>query len=157
MPYDELYLAFLVYFNRDRDYFECHEVMEELWLSKDSDPLYKGLLQVAVGLFHVRDDNLAGSLKMLRSAASKLAVYPPDSLGINLGKLRDEVEQYIAKLSHDEERPFDYYDLTIDIVEPGLAQAVAEASLQVKKNIPLQLRRQRGPKHELRGLLKDNR
>ena len=32
MSYEPLYVAYLVYFNRDQDYFECHEVLEELWL-----------------------------------------------------------------------------------------------------------------------------
>ncbi|GGA44463.1 DUF309 domain-containing protein [Paenibacillus physcomitrellae] len=151
MKYEELYLAYLIYFNRDRDYFECHEVLEELWLARGSDPLYKGLLQVAVGLFHFRDGNVAGSLKMMRSAAAKLAGYPPDSLGIKLGKLRDELEVYVKRLSDYQEQPFDYYDLTIEISDPELAKAVEQASPLVKANVPLQLKRQRGPKHELRG------
>ncbi|ANS73855.1 hypothetical protein AWM70_04105 [Paenibacillus yonginensis] len=151
MKYEELYLAFLIYFNRDRDYFECHEVMEELWLARERDPLYKGLLQVAVGLFHFRDGNVRGSLKMLRSAAAKLADYPADSLGIDLGKLRGEVERYVQRLARYHEQTFDYYDLTIEIRDPELARAVEEASSKVKANAPLQLKRQRGPKHELRG------
>ncbi|GJM74097.1 hypothetical protein HMSSN036_63130 [Paenibacillus macerans] len=63
MSYEPLYVAYLVYFNRDRDYFECHEVLEELWLERDHDPLYKGLLQVAVGLFHARSGNVSGGRK----------------------------------------------------------------------------------------------
>ncbi|WP_313639078.1 DUF309 domain-containing protein, partial [Paenibacillus sp.] len=38
MAYEPLYLEYLVYFNRDRDYFECHEVLEELWLAQKRDP-----------------------------------------------------------------------------------------------------------------------
>lgn len=41
--YEPLYIDYLIYFNRDQDYFECHEVLEELWLECDRDPLYKGL------------------------------------------------------------------------------------------------------------------
>jgi uncharacterized protein len=151
MSYDPLYLDYLIYFNRDRDYFECHEVMEELWLSRASDPLYKGLLQVAVGLFHSRSGNAAGSLKMLKSAASRLASYPDDSLGIHLGKLKQEVVSYIEQLNEFSGNSFPHYDLTIEIADEGLRQAVEKRSGELKPNVPLQLKRQRGPKHELRG------
>ena len=40
MSYEPLYVAYLVYFNRDRDYFECHEVLEELWLERERDRRY---------------------------------------------------------------------------------------------------------------------
>ncbi|WP_238323048.1 DUF309 domain-containing protein [Gorillibacterium massiliense] len=42
--YDPLYIAFIWHFNGDRDYFECHEVLEELWLQENHDLLYQGLL-----------------------------------------------------------------------------------------------------------------
>ena len=32
--YDEKFVHFIVLFNVDQDYFECHEVMEELWLEE---------------------------------------------------------------------------------------------------------------------------
>ena len=72
MKNEPLYLAFLVYFNRDRDYFECHEVMEELWLAQESDPLYKGLLQIAVGLFHFRYGNVIGRITSYNVCYTKL-------------------------------------------------------------------------------------
>lgn len=29
--YPAEYLEYLVYFHADRDYFECHEILEEYW------------------------------------------------------------------------------------------------------------------------------
>lgn len=149
--YDPLYVAYLIYFNRDRDYFECHEVLEELWLACGSDPLYKGLLQVAVGLFHFRSGNLRGSRKMLESALDKLAPYPDDSLGIDLGRLKAETELYARKLAAFDRTPFAFYDLTIVITDPRLAELTQAVSAELKPNVPVQTKRQRGPKHELRG------
>ncbi|MCM3038509.1 DUF309 domain-containing protein [Paenibacillus motobuensis] len=150
MKNEPLYLAFLVYFNRDRDYFECHEVMEELWLAQESDPLYKGLLQIAVGLFHFRYGNVVGARKMLLSAVDRLKPYPIDSLGIDLGKLRSEAALYAAKLEAYEQNPFTHYDLTIDIIDPELREAVEQASAHISPNIPQRRRPMRGPKHEQR-------
>jgi len=141
MAYEKLYIAFLIYFNRDRDYFECHEVLEELWLARGSDPLYKGLLQVAVGLYHFRNGNVRGGMILLSRAAAKLKGYPEFTLGINLGKLVSESRDYAVRLGDFKERPFSYYDLNIEIVDEELAAEVETASSSIKPNIP----QRRGP------------
>ncbi|WP_194543876.1 DUF309 domain-containing protein [Paenibacillus sp. JZ16] len=136
MSYEPLYVAYLVYFNRDQDYFECHEVLEELWLARDRDPRYKGLLQVAVGLFHFRNNNVRGAYKMFISAVSRLERYPGDELGISMGKLVSEVREYAEQLSSYDVRPFPYRDLTIEIGDTELMQAVQLASERIQPNIP---------------------
>lgn len=148
MSYEPLYVAFLIYFNRDQDYFECHEVLEELWLDLDKDPLYKGLLQVAVGLYHFRNGNVIGGRKMLRSAHQRLAPYPDDTVGIDLGKLRNEVAQYADALDSYTTHPFEYYDLRIDVCDPRLMEEVELAAATIKPNIPQRRGPQRGAKHE---------
>ncbi|MHA0857946.1 DUF309 domain-containing protein [Paenibacillus sp. CMAA1364] len=142
MKYEELYVSYLVYFNRDQDYFECHEVLEELWLRKDKDPLYKGLLQVAVGLYHFRNHNITGARKMMYRALSQLEQYPCVSLGIDLGVLVTQVRQYASQLDQFETIPFPYYDLTILILDPQLQQNVDMAHLHIQPIIP----QRRGPK-----------
>ena len=102
--YDPLYVAFLWHFNGDRDYFECHELLEDLWLQENHDLLYQGLLQVAVGLYHHRNGNLGGAVKLLRQALTKLDLYPADPLGIDLGTLREECAAYLAGLQAGAER-----------------------------------------------------
>lgn len=150
MKYDPLYIAYLIFFNRDRDYFECHEVLEELWLARNREPLYKGLLQVAVGLFHFRRGNIKGSHKMLQSAADKLQDYADDSLGINLGRLKDDIRQLVDKLDLYSTEPIQYYDFTIQIIDSELERAVDIASSELMPNIPIQFHPQRGEKHALR-------
>ncbi|WP_339316004.1 DUF309 domain-containing protein [Paenibacillus sp. FSL R10-2734] len=141
MAYEPLYLEYLVYFNRDRDYFECHEVLEELWLAQKRDPLYKALLQVAVGLYHFRNHNVRGATIMLSGASAKLEGYPAVTLGIDLAKLVEEVKDYARRLESYEQRPFSYYDLTIDIIDPSLADQVETAAVAITPNNP----QRRGP------------
>ncbi|MNO96347.1 hypothetical protein D3C76_880150 [compost metagenome] len=146
MNYEELYISYLIYFNRDQDYFECHEVLEELWLLKNRDPLYKGLLQVAVGLYHFRNNNVVGGRKMMISAVQQLEQYPSLTLGIELGSLVSQTRHYAQKLENYEVKPFSYYDLSIVIVDPVLQQAVYSAEVAIKPNIP----QRRGPKRPYR-------
>lgn len=126
ITYDRLYLEFLYYFNEARDYFECHEVMEELWLEEGRSPLYQGLLQVAVGLYHHANGNVSGAIKLLTAALEKLESYPPDSLGISLGKLREDSREYLQKLLRIEQVPFKPYDLDIVIEDPSLSELMDE-------------------------------
>ncbi|MEO3944207.1 DUF309 domain-containing protein [Gorillibacterium sp. CAU 1737] len=133
MSYDPLYVAHLYYFNHERDYFECHEVLEELWLREGRSPLYQGLLQVAVGLYHHRNDNWNGAVKLFTGALQKLAPYPEDALGIDLGKLRQESEIYRAGLEKAMQagdlRQHPFHDLTIAIIDAALVEQVERLRL----------------------------
>ncbi|WP_340022658.1 DUF309 domain-containing protein [Paenibacillus sp. FSL K6-1096] len=141
MAYEPLYVAYLIYFNRDRDYFECHEVLEELWLKLDRDPLYKALLQVAVGLYHFRNGNVRGGRIMLMQSGEVLGRYPADTLGIDLAKLAREAAEYAERLEGYDLQPFAYYDLTIRITDPGLEEEILAAAQSLPPNVP----QRRGP------------
>ncbi|MBT2754853.1 DUF309 domain-containing protein [Mesobacillus foraminis] len=70
------YIEYLIHFHGDRDYFECHEVLEEYW--KETDPgnkrsIWVGLIQFAVSSYHFRRRNLAGALRTLEKAAEIIA------------------------------------------------------------------------------------
>lgn len=96
--YDEKFVHFVVLFNVDRDYFECHEVMEELWLEEGRNTLYQGLLQAAVGLHHWRNDNYSGAVKLFDQAQNKLIQYPEVIMGLDLGQLRADIQRSVEPL-----------------------------------------------------------
>ncbi|TVY04142.1 DUF309 domain-containing protein [Cohnella terricola] len=96
---DERFVAFVTYFNRDRDYFECHEVMEELWLENGRSSLLQGLLQAAVGLHHWDNGNRSGAVKLMKASLDKLGGYPDEMLGLDLRSLRDELEISLEALA----------------------------------------------------------
>lgn len=122
--YDRLYVAFVYYFNVERDYFECHEVMEELWLTEGRSPVFQGLLQVAVGLYHYRNGNASGAVKLFSQGIDKLQGQPEVLHGIRLGKLVEDSRQYVEKLQRLPGAPFAFYDLDIEIVDPALGELV---------------------------------
>lgn len=68
-------------YNQEK-YFECHEVLEDLWMESANSPLrdvFWIILQVAVSLYHLRNNNLAGAKSMLLKAESKRATLKFDS------------------------------------------------------------------------------
>lgn len=151
--YEPKYVEFLIYFNRDQDYFECHEVLEELWLERGRDPLYSGLLQIAVALYHFRNggvtqayDKIEGARKMLRTAIRKLSGYPADTLGIRLGKLVSDARLYLDRLERYEEEPFGFYPLQIELADPALTERVRLTAETLAPHIPQRTGYSRGPK-----------
>lgn len=132
--YPRLYVQFLYYFNVIRDHYECHEVLEELWFEEGRNPFYQGLLQVAVALYHFRNDNRGGAIKLFRSALDKLDDFPKDSLGIDLEKVRDDTKDYLERLEQYDAHPFDFYDLHIHIQDPELQQLVEKEGKLMRLN-----------------------
>ena len=128
VKYGPLYIRFLVYFNHERDYFECHEVMEELWLEEGRHPVWQGLLQVAVGLYHHRNGNVNGAIKLFQQALAKLDGLPEIYQGIRMGQLVRDSKAYLAGLLRADREPFPFHDLTIGIEDPELARLVHEAA-----------------------------
>ncbi|WP_240702827.1 DUF309 domain-containing protein [Cohnella luojiensis] len=95
---DDRYLAYLSHFNRDRDYFQCHEVMEELWLEEGRNPLLQGLLQAAVGLHHWDNGNPSGASKLMRAALDKLDGYADAVVGLDLRQLQLDLKASLNTL-----------------------------------------------------------
>ncbi len=76
-----------------REYFACHDVLEELWgesLGDDRD-FFQGLLHVAVSLHHLSEGNPTGARKMHTSSLRYLANFGSCFRGVNLDQLRTEL------------------------------------------------------------------
>ena len=69
-----LFVNFIVYFNENQDYFECHEVLEEYWKSLPDGgkehPLTAYIL-LATGMYHWRRGNPTGAIRTINKALKK--------------------------------------------------------------------------------------
>ena len=83
--YDPRYLAGVLFFNAG-DYFEAHEVWEDLWAESHGDErrFYQGLIQAAVGLFHFGNGNLGGAAKLYRSSRDYMRPCGSPFLGLDV-------------------------------------------------------------------------
>jgi hypothetical protein len=83
--YDPRYLAGVVLFNAG-DYFEAHEVWEDLWAESHGPArkFYQGLIQAAVGLCHFGNGNLGGAAKLYRSSRDYMKDCGDRFLGLDL-------------------------------------------------------------------------
>ena len=83
--YEPLYLEGIEKFNAC-DYFEAHEVWEELWTEYrgTSRKFYQALIQAAVALHHFGNGNLRGARKLHASVHGYLEPYAPRHLGLDV-------------------------------------------------------------------------
>ncbi len=81
-------------------FFECHETLEEVWhgIRGPARDLFQGLIQVAVGFYHLDNRNLKGSLSQLEKGLHRLEGYDDSSGGFELRKFRIEVRLWLEKL-----------------------------------------------------------
>ena len=82
-PYHHpLFIEFIVYFNENEDYFECHEVLEEYWKSLENynktHPLTAFIL-LSTAMYHWRRDNFDGAFRTLRKAERNFKTFSQQS------------------------------------------------------------------------------
>lgn len=107
MDYDSRLVKGAEYFN-ECDFFEAHEVWEDLWTEYQgpSRKFYQGLIQVAVCLHHFGNGNIRGARKLYHSSSKYLEPYGPHHEGVNVEKLLHELKACCAGfLDSDEELP----------------------------------------------------
>ena len=86
-------------FNR-REYFECHETLELIWNAEPGPirTLYKGILQVGVGCYHLLRHNYHGATVKLQSGADYLEPFAPRCMTVEVGNLIADARRLRAEL-----------------------------------------------------------
>jgi hypothetical protein len=81
-------------------FFECHDTLEEAWsgVRGPSRDFFQGLIQVAVGFYHLGNGNRPGAITLLRRALARLGRYPARYAGVELAPLRDAVAERLSGL-----------------------------------------------------------
>ncbi len=111
--YSKAYIDYLAHFHGLRDYFECHEILEEHWKEdpRGSRKLHwVGLIQIAVGLYHHRRGNFTGAKRMIANAIriSKSESEELDKLAINIDQLSKNLSNELQLINtHSPYQGFD--------------------------------------------------
>ncbi len=74
------------------DFYECHEVLEDVWRPSRGAERYflQALIHFAVGFYHHQQGNRIGAESQLRKGLRKLAGYLPRFQGVNTAQLYRE-------------------------------------------------------------------
>jgi predicted metal-dependent hydrolase len=89
----------LAQFN-DRLFFECHDTLEEIWSGVRGAPrdFFQGLIQAAVGFYHLGNGNRAGASTVLRRSLERLGRFPARYAGVELEPLRGAIAEWLRAL-----------------------------------------------------------
>lgn len=71
------------------DYYACHDTLESIWNDawQSDRAFYQGILQIAVGLYHLKSQNWHGAAILLGEGTSRLPAYLPDYQSIDVEAL----------------------------------------------------------------------
>lgn len=83
-----------------REFFECHEALEEVWTPERGPRrlFLQSLIHVAVGFYHHGRGNTAGATRQLHKALRKLAGYLPACEGIDTARLYGEAQAVLRRI-----------------------------------------------------------
>lgn len=87
-----------------RQYFVCHEVLEEVWTPERGPRrlFLQALIHVAVGLYHWERGNPVGAIRQLRKALRKLCGYLPEYEGIDTARLHAGAQSALEAIERGE-------------------------------------------------------
>lgn len=98
--YPEEYVHYLAEYYGSRDYFECHEIMEEYWKEHPKSE-YKSswlvLIRIPVCLYHARRGNWSGAIKLMGKAAQEADADQFDELGLDGAELVRRIRAAVHK------------------------------------------------------------
>lgn len=125
--FHENYIEFFTYFNGNADYFECHEVFEELWkevASNNKKHVLVGFILVATGMYHWRRGNIAGAKRSMMKGIQLVKSAEPCEYTKPV-----DLEDFLANCSRalaaiEEGRSFEPF--TIVLTDDKLAQIVTK-------------------------------
>jgi len=128
--YPEAYVRFLAHYQGDRDFFECHELLEEYWKAHPESKFrneWVGLIQAAVGMYHYRRGNVAGAAKSFEGALRRSSPERLRELGVDADAWLARIAETLRAARAGEP----YRDVDLPIADAALeaeAKRVCEAA-----------------------------
>jgi predicted metal-dependent hydrolase len=98
--FDPHYHGFFECFNH-RQFFEAHEVLEELWLAergKERDLFYKGLIQLAGAFVHVQKKRPGPAAALFELARANLNRYAPVCDRLDLEAVLSLISDWLTRV-----------------------------------------------------------
>ncbi len=106
MRYPKQYYQFIDQFNQG-EYYECHDLLEDIWMEEKSNKFLQGMLQMAVGIYHFERGNIKGARWMFNSSRNYLLRYLPEKWGLNLVQVIAYLDDCLNALPPVDSVPFE--------------------------------------------------
>ena len=130
--YPDAYVKYLAVFHGARDFFECHEIMEEYWKSQSGarhEKCWLTLIRIAVACYHARRGNWPGARKMMDKALQDMNPVLMDELGLDGRRLAGLMRDALHRWTYEKDTA--YEDPDLPVADPAL---LGEAILVCREN-----------------------
>jgi uncharacterized protein len=96
---DEKFQRGVLHFNA-REFFEAHEVWEEIWLveSEPEKTFLQGIIQIAAAFHHYSRANTDGAESLLAAGIVKLSRFPAHHRGLAIEDLRTAAKRWARSI-----------------------------------------------------------
>lgn len=96
---NELFNRGIEEFNQQK-FYACHDTLEEIWMDsvESEKTFYQGILQIAVGCYHLSNSNWRGAVILLGEGSKKLREYEPDYFNIDVSNLLENSYDLLTAL-----------------------------------------------------------
>ena len=83
-----------------QEFYACHDTLEALWIEarEPEKRFYQGVLQIAVGCYHLGNLNWRGAVILLGEGMRRLEAYEPAYSGIDVTELREQSAELLTAL-----------------------------------------------------------
>lgn len=81
-------------------FYACHDTLEAIWMEAETveKPFYQGILQIAVGFYHLGNLNWRGGAILLGEGVHRLRRFEPIYKGIVVDDLVDQSADWLAQV-----------------------------------------------------------
>ncbi|MEC4985294.1 MAG: DUF309 domain-containing protein [Oscillatoria sp. PMC 1068.18] len=83
-----------------QEFYACHDTLEALWMEsvEPEKRFYQGILQIAVGCYHLGNHNWRGAVISLGEGIRRIRDFQPVWEGVDVTELVDESSQLLIAL-----------------------------------------------------------
>lgn len=104
--YPDQYYQFIDKFN-EGEFYECHDLLEEIWMEDKSNKFLQGLLQLAVGLYHFECGNIKGARWMFSNSRKYLTRYSPVHWDMDVSRVLAYIDNALNLLPDVDAIPYE--------------------------------------------------
>ncbi len=107
MTYPIEYYDFFIKFN-EGDYYTCHDLLEDIWMTDKENYFLKGLLQMTVAIYHYEYGNVKGARLMMTAGHKYIQKYRPNYWGVDLEYVNSFIEECLSIIPQEiDQLPFE--------------------------------------------------
>ena len=97
------------------EFYACHDTLEAIWMesAEPEKKFYQGILQIAVGCYHLLNGNQRGAMILLGEGSSRLQGYEPTYASVDVADLRIQSLELLEHLQSLDSSTFENFVQTL--------------------------------------------